>query len=289
MKVTKAVIPAAGFGTRFLPFTRAVPKEMIPLVDKPVIQYVVEEASAAGITDILIVVSTGKEAIQEHFVPGGPLEERLEKTGKTAELESLRRIDSLARIHYVYQPELKGLGDAVAQAAGFTGNDPFAVLLGDTVLRGETEPVCAQLCRAFERTGASVVALEEVPLEKVSRYGIAELASSDGRLHKLASLVEKPSPETAPSRLAIASRYVFTPGIFAELAVTRPGKGGEIQLTDAMKSLLKREPMYGLQFEGRRYDIGNKLEFLKSTVEFGLRRPEFHDAFAAYLREIVKD
>ena len=289
MKITKAVIPAAGFGTRFLPFTRAVPKEMIPLVDKPVIQYVVEEAAAAGITDILIVVSAGKEAIQEHFIPAGPLEARLAEKDKTAELEQLKAIDRLARIHYVYQQELNGLGDAVAQAAGFVGNDPFAVLLGDTVLDSQVKPVTAQLCDAFARVQSPVVALEEVPAEKVSRYGIAGLAESDGALHRLATLVEKPSPETAPSRLAIASRYVFTPDIFAELEHTPRGKGGEIQLTDAMKSLLAKRPMYGLQFDGKRYDIGNKLEFLKSTVEFGLRRPEFRDAFAAYLREIVKD
>ena len=289
MKITKAVIPAAGFGTRFLPFTRAVPKEMLPLVDKPVIQYVVEEAAAAGITDILVVVSTGKTAIQEHFVPGGALEERLEATGKTGELAALRRIDRLARIHYVYQKELNGLGDAVMQAAGFAGNDPFAVLLGDTVLRGEGKPVTAQLAEAFEEVQRPVVALERVPAEKVNRYGIAGLSGGTGPLYKLNNLVEKPSPESAPSRLAVASRYVFTPDIFEELEKTPRGKGGEIQLTDAMKSLLQKSSVYGLEFAGKRYDIGNKLEFLKSTVEFGLRRPEFHDAFAEFLRELLKD
>ena len=289
MKITKAVIPAAGFGTRFLPFTRSVPKEMIPLVDKPVIQYVVEEAAAAGITDILIVISSGKGAIQEHFIPGGPLEERLSTTGKTSELAELQQLDNLARIHYVYQKELKGLGHALMQAERFAGSDPFAVLLGDTVLYSESKPVTAQLCEAFERTQSPVVALEEVPAEKVSRYGIAGLAGSEGNLHQLSDLVEKPSAETAPSRLAIASRYVFTPDIFTELAQTRPGKGGEIQLTDAMKSLLQKRSFYGLQFDGKRYDIGNKLEFLKSTVEFGLRRPEFKEALSAYLRELIKD
>ena len=289
MKITKAVIPAAGFGTRFLPFTRSVPKEMIPLVDKPVIQYVIEEAAAAGITDILIVISSGKGAIQEHFIPGGPLEERLAATGKNAELAELERIDNLARIHYVYQKELNGLGHALMQAESFVGNDPFAVLLGDTVLHSESKPVTAQLCEAFEQVQSPVVALEEVPVEKVSRYGIAGLAESNGNLHKLAELVEKPAEENAPSRLAIASRYVFTPDIFAELARTPKGKGGEIQLTDAMKSLLLKRSFYGLQFDGKRYDIGNKLEFLKSTVEFGLRRPEFKESFAAFLRELIKD
>ena len=173
MKITKAVIPAAGFGTRFLPFTRSVPKEMIPLVDKPVIQYVIEEAAAAGITDILIVISSGKGAIQEHFIPGGPLEERLAATGKNAELTELERIDNLARIHYVYQKELNGLGHALMQAESFVGNDPFAVLLGDTVLYSKTKPVTAQLCEVFEQVQSPVVALEEVPVEKVSRYGIA--------------------------------------------------------------------------------------------------------------------
>lgn len=289
MKITKAVIPAAGFGTRFLPFTRAVPKEMIPLVDKPVIQYVIEEAASAGITDILIIISAGKNAIQEHFIPGGQLEARLSATGKTAELAELDKLDHLARIHYIYQKELNGLGHALLQAEQFAGSDPFAVLLGDTVLHSDSKPVTAQLCEAFEEVQSPVVALEEVPLEKVSRYGVAGLAGSCGNLHKIAELVEKPSPETAPSRLAIASRYVFTPDIFAELAKTPRGKGGEIQLTDAMKSLLQKRSFYGLQFDGKRYDIGNKLEFLKSTVEFGLRRPEFRESFAAFLREIIKD
>ena len=284
--IRKAVIPAAGFGTRFLPFTRAVPKEMIPLVDKPVIQYVVEEAAAAGITEILIVTSSGKTAIQDHFHPGAALEDRLRASGREELLAELAAIDALAAIHYVYQHQLNGLGDAVARARAFVGDEPFALLLGDTVLSGD-RPVIGQLVAAYERTGAAVVALEEVPREKVNRYGIADAVNRDGRLYAIRALVEKPDPATAPGNLAIASRYVFTPDIFTALDRTGRGKGGEIQLTDAMKLLLEQQPLYGLRFEGRRHDIGNKLEFLKSTVEFGLRRPEFHDAFAAFLREMI--
>ena len=285
--IRKAVIPAAGFGTRFLPFTRAVPKEMIPLVDKPVIQYVVEEAAAAGITEILIVTSSGKNAIQDHFHPGSALEARLNASGKKELLAELAAIDALADIHYVYQHQLNGLGDAVTRARAFVGNEPFALLLGDTVLSG-SRPVIGQLIEAYERTGEAVVALEEVPREKVNRYGIADAVLQDDRLYSIRALVEKPDPATAPGNLAIASRYVFTPEIFAALDRTGRGKGGEIQLTDAMKLQLEHRPLYGLRFEGRRHDIVNKLEFLKSTVEFGLRRPEFHDAFAAFLREIIR-
>ena len=287
--VRKAVIPAAGFGTRFLPFTRAVPKEMIPLVDKPVIQYVIEEAAASGITDILVIISEGKDAIRQHFRREGSLEKRLEETGKTQLLEELEAIDSLANLHYVSQEELNGLGGAVALAQDFAGKDPFALLLGDTVLRGDGAPVTRQLCDVYLEEGSSVVAVEEVPLEKVSRYGIISGRSEDGIRYHLDALVEKPAPENAPSCLAIASRYLFTPEIFAELAQTPPGKGGEIQLTDAMRRLLRHSPITGVRFAGKRYDIGNKLEFLKSTVEFGLRRPEFRDAFAEFLKQIAKE
>ena len=287
--VRKAVIPAAGFGTRFLPFTRAVPKEMIPLVDKPVIQYVIEEAAASGITDILVIISEGKDAIPQHFRREGSLEKRLEETGKTQLLAELEAIDSLANLHYVFQEELNGLGGAVALAQDFAGSDPFALLLGDTVLRGDGKPVTRQLCDVYESEGTSAVALEEVPLEKVSRYGIISGKSEDGVRYRLDALVEKPAPEEAPSRLAVASRYLFTPEIFAALAQTPPGKGNEIQITDAMRRMLVHHPITGVRFSGKRYDIGNKLEFLKSTVEFGLRRPEFRDAFAEFLKQTVKE
>ena len=287
--VRKAVIPAAGFGTRFLPFTRAVPKEMIPLVDKPVIQYVVEEAAEAGIEEILIIVSDGKEPIARHFAPTPDLETRLAEKHREEELAALRRIDHLAKFSYVRQETLDGLGGALKLAEEFAGNDPVAVLLGDTVVTGKGRPVTAQLGEVWERTGASVFAVEEVPLEKVSRYGVIRPASQEGALYQVADLVEKPSPETAPSRLVIASRYIFTPRIFAALRETPAGRGGEIQLPDAMRKIIPFEPLYALRFEGRRYDIGNKLDFMKSTVEFGLRRPEFREALAEFIRNQARE
>lgn len=282
----KAVIPAAGFGTRFLPFTKAVPKEMIPLIDKPVIQYVVEEAVAAGLTEILIIVSTGKIAIQDHFNPEVALEQRLEASGKTALLAELKAINRLANIHYVYQQELNGLGDAVKYAECFVGDEPFAILLGDTVTSSDFMPVTAQLVKAYEKVNAPVVALEEVPWEKTSRYGVISGQSEDGSLYKIDKFVEKPAPAEAPSNLVIASRYVFTPEIFQHIKNTPRGKGGEIQLTDAMLLMLQAHPMYGLKVNGKRHDIGNKLDFIKSTVEFALKRPEFKDQVAEWLQSL---
>ena len=288
--VRKAVIPAAGFGTRFLPFTKAVPKELVPLVDKPVIQYVVEEAVAAGIDQILIITSSGKNAIQDHFNRSGELEKRLEETGKRALLEELHAISALADIHYVYQQQLNGLGDAVLCAKSFVGDEPFAVLLGDTVLDSSTEvTVTGQLVAAFGQVESPVTALEAVPVERVSRYGVMDGVEVKEGLYKVSGWVEKPAVEEAPSNLAIASRYVFTPDIFEALGRTPRGKGDEIQLTDAMRLLLAERPMYGLRIAGRRYDLGSKLGFLTGTVEFGLRRPEFREAFAAFLKEIVRD
>ncbi len=288
-KIRKAVIPAAGFGTRFLPFTKSVPKELIPLVDKPAIQYVVEEAAASGIEEILIITSSGKDAIQDHFNPVPELEARLEENGKTAPLAELRAIDALADIHYVYQQQLNGLGDAVRRARAFIGDEPFAVLLGDTVLDSALErPVTGQLIDAYEKLGAPVTALETVPMERVSRYGVIDGTSEDGKLYSVKRFVEKPSVEEAPSNLVVASRYVFTPDIFAELERTPRGKGNEIQLTDAMRQLLAHRPMYGLKIDGRRFDLGSKLGFLTATVEFGLRREEFKEPFAAFLRGILR-
>ena len=284
--IRKAVIPAAGFGTRFLPFTKAVPKEMIPLVDKPVIQYVIEEAAAAGITDILVIVSSGKMAIQDHFNPEPGLEARLEANGKIELLEELRAINKLANLHYVYQQELKGLGDAVLCAKNFVGNEPFAILLGDTVLSSDAKPVISQLLDAHEQTKASVVALEEVPWEKTSRYGVIDGKSEDGTLYKVNAFVEKPAPENAPSNLVIASRYVFNPEIFDFLAETPRGKGNEIQLTDAMRLMLEKQAMFGYKFSGKRHDIGNKLDFIKSTIEFALKRPEFKNDILEYIKNI---
>ncbi len=285
--IRKAVIPAAGFGTRFLPFTKSVPKEMIPLVDKPVIQYVIEEAVAAGITDILVVISSGKNAIQDHFNPEPGLLSRLEANGKGDLLAELRRIDKIANLHYVYQQDLKGLGDAILQAKGFVGGEPFAVLLGDTVTTSDESPVIAQLTAIHEKNGGSVVALEEVPMEKTSRYGVIDGDAVAERIYKIRSFVEKPDPSEAPSNLVIASRYVFEPEIFGYLEKTEKGKGGEIQVTDAMREMVKARPMFGCRINGRRHDIGNKLEFIKSTVEFALARDEFRADIVAWLKDFA--
>jgi UTP--glucose-1-phosphate uridylyltransferase len=286
MKIRKAVIPAAGFGTRFLPTAKAVPKEMIPLIDKPVIQYVVEEAVAAGISDILMIVSSGKQIIQEHFTPNHALEQRLQNNGKTELLEELREITSLANIHYIYQHELNGLGGAIYQAKSFVGNEPFAILLGDTVTTSDNStPVIGQLIEAHNSCGGSVVALEAVPPEKVSRYGVIDGEAMSEALYKVKHFVEKPTIKEAPSNLAIASRYIFTPELFNFLEQTPLGKGNEIQLTDAMAMMLKEQPMFALQFAGRRHDIGNKLEYIKATIDFALRRGEFADQITEYMEK----
>lgn len=279
----KAVIPAAGFGTRFLPFTKSVPKELIPIVDKPVIQYVVEEAVASGADEILIVISSGKEAVCRHFNPEFELEQRLEASRKTALLEELRSIGRGASIHYVYQKELDGLGGALRYARSFVGNEPFAVLLGDNVTSGE-RPVLSELLDVYRETKASVVAVEEVPMEKVHRYGVIDGETLDHYRYRLRDLVEKPEPSAAPSNLAIASRYVFTPAIFAELEQTPRGKNNEIQLTDAMRRLVKREDMYAVKVRGKRHDAGDKLSFLLTTLEFALKRPEYRDVLRDFMR-----
>ncbi len=289
-RVRKAIIPAAGFGTRFLPFTKSVPKELVPLVDKPVIQYVIEEAAAAGIEEILVVVSPGKEALIRHFNPEAALNARLTRNGKTELLAELEKLECLAEIHYVCQAELDGLGGAILRGRSFAGNEPFAVLLGDTVMESFTDrPVIGELIRIFEARSASVMALEEVPEEKLRKYGIAAGSFVEPDLLKLSDIVEKPEPEAAPSRLAVASRYVFTPELFDALAATKPGRGGEIQLPDANRRMLGAGiPLYGKKFSGRRHDLGDKLSFLKSTVEFGLKRPEFQARFAEFILETAQ-
>ena len=287
-QVRKAVIPAAGFGTRFLPFTKSVPKELIPVVDKPVIQYVVEEAAESGIEEILIILSAGKEAIRHHFSPAPELERRLEATGKTRLLDELRSIGGGVRISYVYQHELNGLGGAVLLAKEFVGDEFFAVLLGDTVMTSATaRPVTGQLIDAHERFGAAAVAVEEVAPELVGRYGIIGGEPLGDGFVDVGVMIEKPAPAEAPSRLAVASRYLLSPSIFAALEHTPRGKGNEIQLTDAMRSLLGRERLIGCRVAGARHDIGDKLSFLKNTVEFALRRPEFRAEFMAYLQTVT--
>lgn len=282
--IRKAVIPAAGWGTRFLPATKAQPKEMLPIIDTPTIQYVVQEAVDSGIEDILIVSGKGKRAIEDHFDRNMELEAQLE--GNDDLIDEMRRIADMANIHFIRQKELNGLGDAISYAKHHVGDEPFAVLLGDTII-DSVIPVTRQLIDAYEQYRCSVIAVEAVPRDKVDRYGIVGGAAISDRIHELSSLVEKPSIADAPSELAIAGRYILTPEIFRTLEITEPGKNNEIQLTDALRLLLKRENIYSYTTEGKRYDIGNKLDYLKTTVEFALRRKEFSVPFREFLREIV--
>ena len=285
-RVKKAVIPAAGFGTRMLPFTKAVPKELIPLVDKPVLQYVAEEAVAAGAEEILIIISSGKEAIRRHFMPAPELEHRLETSGKRALLEEMEKLDALADIRYVYQEELDGLGGAVARAADFAGGEPVLVLLGDTVME---RPVSVQLAEVYRRYSSSVIALETVPPERVSSYGIAAGNEIEEGVFALTDLVEKPAPEQAPGNNAVAARYLLTPAIFPLLAEGVRGVNNEIQLTDAVRRLMDREPVYGCRIAGKRFDLGNPVGFIAANVEFALRRPELQDVLGRRIMDILKE
>ncbi|MFP6881440.1 MAG: UTP--glucose-1-phosphate uridylyltransferase GalU [Roseibacillus sp.] len=289
MTVTKAVIPAAGFGTRFLPATKSQPKEMLPIVDTPTIQYVVEECVRSGITDVLMVIGRSKRAIEEHFYRATELELELKEKGKTELLEKVRYISDMASIHFVWQKELNGLGDAVSYGRSFVGKEPFALLLGDTLLGSDDaeRPILRQMLDIYEEKGESVIALEEVEPHKVSRYGIAGGKSEGKGVIEIDQLVEKPEIDEAPSNLAIAGRYVFHPAIFDYIAKTEPGKNGEIQLTDAMIPMLADRGMYGLRFVGKRYDIGNKLDFIKTNIEFGLKREDLGEELADYLKSIV--
>ncbi len=284
--IKKAVIPAAGFGTRFLPITKSQPKEMIPIVDTPTIQYVVEEAVKSGITDILMIIGKGKRAIEEHFDRSFELENMLQEKKKFKELEDIRNITRIANIHFVWQKEMNGLGDAIRYAKFHVGNEPFAVLLGDTVIDGKGKPITRQLMDVYERFKSSVVALEEVDISNVSRYGIIDGSPLEKNILVANDFIEKPSPKEAPSNLAIASRYIFTPEIFDYLEKTTPGVNNEIQLTDAMRAMVKEHAMYGLRFEGKRYDIGNKLDFIKTNIEFGLKHKEIGKELKAYLKEL---
>ncbi len=286
--VKKAVIPAAGYGTRFLPATKSQPKEMLPIVDTPTIQYVIEEAVASGITDILMIIGRGKRAIEEHFDRNFDLENQLEQQGKHEELATIRSIAAMANIHFVWQKELNGLGDAIRYARNHVGNEPFAVLLGDTIVESETNvPITRQLMDIFNRYTEPVIALEQVPIEKIHRYGVVDGKEIDDGIILIKDLVEKPSPDKAPSDLVIASRYILTPEIFDYLDRTEGGKLGEIQLTDALKLMLGDRAMYGLKFRGTRYDTGNKLDFLKTSILFALRRPDMGDELRKWLNEIL--
>jgi UTP--glucose-1-phosphate uridylyltransferase len=285
--IKKAVIPAAGLGTRFLPATKSQPKEMLPIVDTPTIQYVVQEAVNAGIEDILIITGRGKRAIEDHFDRHVELEARLEEKDDEFWYHEMRRLSDMANIHYVRQRTTNGLGDAISYAKYHIGNEPFAVLLGDTIM-DSVIPVTQQLIDTYEQHRATVIAVETVPKDKVNRYGIVGGKALSDAIMELNELVEKPTIEAAPSNLAIAGRYILTPGIFEAIAQTPIGKGGEIQLTDAFKLLLKRENIYAHRIEGERHDIGNKLDFLKTTVKFALKRKEFAEPFRKFLEELLQ-
>ncbi|MCZ0873513.1 UTP--glucose-1-phosphate uridylyltransferase GalU [Peribacillus sp. AS_2] len=287
-KITKAIIPAAGLGTRFLPATKAMPKEMLPIVDKPTIQYIVEEAVASGIEDIIIVTGKGKRAIEDHFDYAPELEQNLMEKGKVELLNKVQYSSKLANIHYIRQKEPKGLGHAVWCARKFIGDEPFAVLLGDDIVQSET-PCLKQLINQFEETNNSVIGVQTVPKEETNRYGIIDPAVQDGRLYQVENFVEKPALGTAPSNLAIMGRYILTPEIFSMLDQQEAGAGGEIQLTDAIQQLNQIQQVFAYDFEGKRYDVGEKVGFVKTTIEFALQNEEIKDDLVKFLEQTVKD
>jgi len=284
--IRKAVIPAAGLGTRFLPATKSMPKEMLPIIDIPTIQYVVQEAVDSGIDDILIISGKGKRAIEDHFDRNFELEARLEEKEDQAWFTEMRRLSDMANIHFVRQKEAKGLGDAIYYARHHVGDEPFAVLLGDTIM-DSVIPVTRQLVDTYEQYGGSVIGVENVPEDKVDRYGIVGGTPLSDSILQLDTLVEKPPVGKAPSNLAIAGRYILSPEIFDAIENTPKGKNNEIQLTDAMLLLLKRQNFYAHLIEGKRHDIGNKMDYLKTTVEFALKRKEFAGPFREFLKEIL--
>ncbi len=290
MKVRKAVFPAAGLGTRFLPATKALPKEMLPLVDKPVIQYGVEEAIAAGCDQIIIVTGRGKTAIEDHFDVSYELEKMLEERGKTDLLQIVRHISDMIHVAYVRQKEALGLGHAVLMARELVGDEPFAVFLADDVIDAEV-PCLQQMMEAFDETQSSIIATQVVEGPGISAYGVIDAKPVTGKrfekkLYEITNLVEKPAPENAPSNLAIIGRYILTPGIFDALSKTPLGAGGELQLTDGLCHLLNEEKIFGYVFEGKRHDTGDKLGFLKATVEFALKRPDLGDELRSWLKEL---
>ncbi|MCY8939251.1 UTP--glucose-1-phosphate uridylyltransferase GalU [Peribacillus frigoritolerans] len=285
-KVTKAIIPAAGLGTRFLPATKAMPKEMLPIVDKPTIQYIVEEAVASGIEDIIIVTGKGKRAIEDHFDYAPELEQNLLEKGKVELLNKVQYSTNLANIHYIRQKEPKGLGHAVWCARKFIGDEPFAVLLGDDIVQSDT-PCLKQLMNQFEETNNSIIGVQTVPMEETNRYGIIDPAFQDGRLYQVENFVEKPAIGTAPSNLAIMGRYILTPEIFSMLDQQEVGAGGEIQLTDAIQQLNQIQQVFAYDFEGKRYDVGEKFGFVKTTIEFALQNPSLRDETLSFISEIL--
>ena len=289
MKIRKAVIPAAGFGTRFLPETKAMPKEMLPIVDKPTIQYIVEEILASGIDEILIISGHAKRAIEDHFDSSPELEQHLFEHNKLELLEEVRKVANI-KVHYIRQQHMRGLGDAILCAKDFIDGEPFGGILGDDlVYNGSDTPALGQLLQQYDKTGGTIVGCQMVDREQVSSYGIIKgSATEDSRLFHVEDMVEKPKIEEAPSRLAALGRYVITPEVFEILEHTKPGKGGEIQLTDALRVMAHNGNVYAYNFKGKRYDTGNKLGFLKATVEYALRRDDLGEAFGNYLEGIVK-
>ena len=285
-KIRKAIIPAAGSGTRFLPATKAQPKEMLPIVDKPTLQYIIEECVASGIEEILIITGRNKKSIEDHFDRSVELEMELEKSGKQEMLEMVREISDMVNIHFIRQKEPRGLGHAILCAKTFVGNEPFAVLLGDDVVYNDEKPCLKQLIDCYGEYKTSVLGVQTVDPNDVNKYGIVGGIHIEDRVYKVKNLVEKPSIEESPSNVAILGRYIITPRIFEILEETKPGKGGEIQLTDALLQLVKEEAMYAYDFEGRRYDVGDKLGFLQATVEYALRKPELREGFIEYLKSL---
>lgn len=287
MVVRKAIIPAAGLGTRFLPATKAQPKEMLPIVDKPTLQFIIEEAIDSGIEEILIITGRNKSSIENHFDKSVELELELEKSGKYDLLEEVKKISDMVNIHYIRQKEPKGLGHAIHCAKSFIGNEPFAVLLGDDIVHNSKKPCLRQLIEAYEKFRGSILGVQKVPDKDVCKYGIVDGIEIDTGIYSVKDLVEKPPVGKAPSNVAILGRYIIDSAIFDILEHTKPGKGGEIQLTDGLKLLAQKESMYAYIFEGRRYDVGDKQGFLEATVEYALRREDLKNEFMEYLKRIV--
>ncbi|MCU9813505.1 MULTISPECIES: UTP--glucose-1-phosphate uridylyltransferase GalU [Paraclostridium] len=286
--VKKAIIPAAGLGTRFLPATKSQPKEMLPIVDKPTLQYIIEEAINSGIEEILIITGRNKKSIEDHFDKSVELELELQQKGKTEMLEMVQEISNMVNIHYIRQKEPKGLGHAIHCAKSFIGDEPFAVLLGDDIVDSDT-PCLKQLIDAYDEYKTSILGVQEVAKEDTDKYGILDCKYIEDRVYKVKDMVEKPSIEEAPSNIAILGRYIITPAIFEILENQAPGKGGEIQLTDALKTLAQHEAIYAYNFEGRRYDVGDKLGFLEATIDFALKRENLKDGLMNYMKNVVEE
>ena len=285
--IRKAVIPAAGFGTRFLPATKSQPKEMLPIVDTPVIQYVVEEAVSAAISDLLMIIGKGKRSIEEHFDRSFQLESQLQAKGKQAELKAMQRISDLAEIHFVWQKEMRGLGDAIYCARHHIHDEPFVVLLGDTLIDA-AKPAALQLVELYEEFQEPIVLVEEVEPKKVGLYGIIDGDEIRPGVYRIRDFVEKPTPGQAPSNLAIAGRYLLTADIFDHIEQTRPDHGGEIQLTDALRALVRQRPMYGLKLDGKRCDIGNKEGFIRTNIQFALKRDDMVDDLRQFIKQLAE-